>query len=83
MPHKGIVLTYANDYILVSIFILYIIYHHEDNIRRVQFHNQGVEKYVTCLKEFLDNPRLEFSSVFNIIFMANSVIGDPEDTLSL
>ena len=67
--------------ILVSIFILYIIYHHEDNIRRVQFHNQGVEKYVTCLKEFLDNPRLEFSSVFNI--MAHSVIGDPKDTLSL
>ena len=67
--------------ILVSIFILYLIYHHEANIRRVQFHNQGVEKYVTCLKEFLDNPRLEFSSVFNI--MAYSVIGDPEDTLSL
>ena len=50
-----------------------MIYHHEDNIRRVQFHNQGVVKYVTCLKEFLDNPRLEFSSVFNI--MAHSVIG--------
>ena len=33
--------------------------HHEDNIRRVQFHNQGVAKSVTCLKEFLDSLRLE------------------------
>ena len=82
MPHKGIILvrTTLMTSILVSIFILYI-YHHEDNIRRVQFHNQGVATYVTCFKEFLDNPRLEFSSVFNI--MAHSVIGDPEDTLSL
>ena len=53
--------------------------HHESNKRDTKFHNEAVVKYSEALSEFLDNPTLDFTSVFNV--MTHSVLDRDEDLL--
>ena len=55
--------------------------HHQDNKRHVEFHNKSTSLYVACLKEFLNNPRLDFDCTFNS--MTHSVLNDAEDLLNI
>ena len=55
--------------------------HHKDNKRHMKFHNKSTSLYVACLKEFLNNPRLDFDCTFNS--MTHSVLNDAEDLLNI
>ena len=52
--------------------------HHEVNKREEKFHNHAVSVYSKALAEFLDDPSLKFSSVFNV--MTHSIL-EPDDDL--
>ena len=46
--------------------------HHESNKSATKFHNEAVVKYSEALSEFVDNPILDFTYVFNV--MTHSVL---------